>query len=494
MKTFARTSARWLAPAVLIASSAVAQEGEEPEEERGLRINAEGAYQGYTLFAPLSSRSIYLIDMDGEVVHTWETSMSPTGAVYLKDNGNLLTCGRPDESPVFHGGGIGGWIQEIAWDGTVVWDYRMADEFRMQHHDIEPMPNGNVLMIAWEHRYRDDAVAFGRDPETLSEEGLWPDAVFEVKPVLPDGGEIVWEWHAWDHLVQDFDESAQNYGSVAANPGLIDINGDHRDQPPMTEEEIRAMEELEEQMRALGYVGGDDTGDDRPASAGGAGPDWLHTNAVAYHPEHDLIVLSVPRMNELWIIDHGLSTRRVARNVGGRWGRGGSLLWRWGNPRTYGRGTDADQALFFQHNATWIDGPNGDLRLLVYNNGGGRSDGDYSSVDELVLPFHPDTGFRLLDGQAFEPVEPVWSYADRDNFFSGFISGAERLPNGNTLICEGARGRAFEVTPTGEIVWEYLNEHSGDVPQHEFAGNAPTHALFRATRIAPDHPGLVGRL
>ncbi len=103
-------------------------------------------------------------------------------------------------------------------------------------------------------------------------------------------------------------------------------------------------------------------------------------------------------------------------------------------------------------------------------------------------------GFTRDRGDAFGPEEATWSYSDPGTFYSSFISGAQRLPGGNTLICSGAQGRVFEVTPDGRIVWEYLNPHGGDAPPTGQSGGAPPKALFRAIRLAPDHPGLKGRL
>jgi hypothetical protein len=471
-----------------------AQEQETRAEPRGLVRNELGAFPGYTLFAPLNSRTVYLLDMQGQVAHTWETSSSPTGAVYLLDDGHLLRLGRVDDAPRFRGGGIGGVIEELDWEGNVVWSYTQADDYQVLHHDIEPLPNGNVLAIAWEHRYREDAIEWGRDPEHVGEDGMWPDCVLEIRPTPPEGGEVVWEWHAWDHLVQDHDPERTNFGEVADRPERIDINADHRDQPPMTAEQRRELEELERQMRALGYAGGDEEDGDAGARAERVHPDWLHTNAVDYLPEQDLIVLSTPQLGELWVIDHSTTTEEAAWDAGGRRGRGGDLLWRWGNPRNYGCGTDADKRLYYQHDPTWLPGAeDGELRLLVYNNGGGRPGGDWSSVEELVLPFDPERGFLREPGEAFGPAEPAWSYSDRDGFFSGFISGAQRLPNGNTLICEGAPGRVFEVTREGQVVWELENPFGGDFMSGPNAGQAPKTALFRATRLALDHPGLTGR-
>jgi hypothetical protein len=269
-------------------------------------------------------------------------------------------------------------------------------------------------------------------------------------------------------------------------------------------------------MRALGYAG-EDEGDGPDEGREGREPgefegDWLHTNGIDWHPEHDLVVLSVRTFDEVWVIDHSTTTEEARGSKGGRWGKGGDLLWRWGNPRTYGGGDVADRRLFVQHDAQWIDaGSPGAGNVLVFNNGEGREP-PYSSVDELVPPFDPQHGFLREPGKPFGPAEPVWSYVapERESFFSSFISGAQRLPNGNTLVCEGAEGRVFEVTPEGRVVWDWLNPFGGDAPPRgrrpprkpkpgeEDGAAAPPEpprnpipkGLFRATRIAPEHPGL----
>ena len=137
-------------------------------------------------------------------------------------------------------------------DGTVLWHYGLADDTFQQHHDVEPLPNGNLLVITWERIAAADAIARGRDPEQVGVAGLWPDAIFEVKPTPPEGGEVVWKWRAWDHLIQDFDPDLPGYGSIPDHPERIDINADHRDAPPLTEEQKRKRAELEEQLEALG--------------------------------------------------------------------------------------------------------------------------------------------------------------------------------------------------------------------------------------------------
>ncbi len=118
---------------------------------------------------------------------------------------------------------------------------------------------------------------------------------------------------------------------------------------------------------------------------------------------------------------------------------------------------------------------------------------------EIAAPVDSDGRYTVPESGPFDPAEPVWTYTapDKVSFHSGFISGATRLSSGNTLICSGAPGRFFEVTPGGEIVWDYRTLYSGDIrnpdgsPPHP-VGKA-TYAVFRATKIPPDHPGLEGR-
>jgi len=467
-------------------------------EPRGLTLAMPEAWGGYTLLAPLNSKSIHLVDMAGNVVHSWHTHFAPGAATYLLDNGDLLRCGMQDDNPRFHGGGIGGRIQQVAWDGSLVWDYELASDKLTAHHDILPMPNGHVLVIAWEYHSPEEAVAAGRDPAFVSEEGFWSDVVLEVAPARPSGGEVVWRWRMWDHLVQDRDASLPNYGDPAEHPGRLDINFDAIAEEPETAEERADREQREEEMAALGYVGGN--APPTPPAAPGAPPagpkleaDWLHTNGIDHQPEHDLIVLSSPHAGELFVIDHGTTTEQAASEKGGRRGQGGAILWRWGNPMNWGKGGKEDERLFYQHNPTWVPGGKpGELRLLVFNNISARG-AESSAVEELVLPFHPERGF-LLDGDwPFGPDDPAWIYKDEPRFFSPFISGAQRLPNGHTLICEGKTGRVFEVTPEGRMVWEFENPLGGEIEPSAQGGKAPSHALFRAMRIAKDHPGLAGK-
>jgi hypothetical protein len=488
----------------------------EPEQPRGLLVNAPGAFQGYALYAPLRSGRTVLVDMAGEVVHEWKHGL-PTMSNYLLDDGHLLAISRLDDNPTFFGGGIGGRIQELDWDGKVVWDWTLSTETQITHHDVERMPNGHVLVIVWERIDAPAAIALGRDPEALGKPGWWVDAVLEVEPVRPDGAKIVWEWHMSDHLVQDLDRTKANYGSPADRPERIDANFDLRPKPPMTPEELAKEKEREKAIRDLGYSGGDDDDDDPPAkpaekkkedpkSRARERGDWTHVNSVDYDAKNDLILLSSPELCEIFVIDHSTTTAEARTSSGGRYGKGGDVLWRWGNPKNYGAGTDRDRRLFYQHQPEWIPaGHPGAGRVLVFNNGSRRPGIEHSTVDELVLPFDPEKGFLREKGQPFGPKAPELSYAapKKEEFFSFFISGCHRLPNGNTFICSGKQGRIFEVTAAGEIVWEFWNPWGGELVQKPAKAdpnqdpNKPTPvqptSVFRATKLAPDHPALKGR-
>ena len=343
--------------------------------------------------------------MRGELAHRWQTQYLPGQSVYMLENGHLLRAARPGgyRGP-FKAGGGGGVVQEIAWDGRVVWEFRFADENRRAHHDIEPLPNGNVLIIAWELKTADEAVAAGLDQQPMGDGSIWPDFVVEVEPIRPQGGNIVWEWHAWDHLVQEHDPALAHFGKVSEHPERIDVNA-------VTARRNRAKQakpEKIEWLQALGYV---------DVSAGDGGPpsnegDWLHTNAIDYNRELDQVLLTVRHFNEIWVIDHSTTTEEAAGSAGGRSGSGGDLLYRWGNPEVHGAGSESNQKLFAHHDARWIPrGYPGAGNILVFNNGRGRLEKDYSTVVEIVPPVDSDGRYRLQPGRPADPEDPYWSYS-----------------------------------------------------------------------------------
>jgi len=225
----------------------------------------------------------------------------------------------------------------------------------------------------------------------------------------------------------------------------------------------------------------------------GGGTDWMHCNAVNYNAEFDQIIVNSKNMNEFFIIDHSTTIEEAASSNGGNYGKGGDILYRWGNPQNYQRGNNDDRQLFGQHDAQWIaNGMPNEGKILIYNNGGGRPEGNYSSVDIIDVPVNPDGSYHVPDVHAFGPAGLFWSYFTNASFYSQNISGAQQQPNGNVLICEGNNGHLFEVTANGHVVWEYVNPvgSAGTVSQGQTAvGNS----VFRTYRYAPEYPAFDGK-
>jgi hypothetical protein len=420
----------------------------------GLIQRQEGSFDGYTLVSPLSSQYVYLVDERGRQVHHWVSRHLPGAVTFLRDNGNLVRAGDIG-NPLFPAGN-GGVIEELAWDSTPVWTYTYSTNKYSQHHDVDVLPNGNYLILVWEEKSAAEAIAAGRDPSTIADGRIVYDRLIEVQPTGPTTGKIVWEWDLWDQLVQDFDSSKANYGDPR-DPGLVDINFD--------------------------AVLGDE--------------DWTHSNAVSYNAALDQIAISVRHFSEVWIIDHSTTTAEARTGSGGRSGKGGRILYRWGNPQTYRAGTANDKKLFWQHDCTWVPGDQpGEWHIMVFNNGNGRPVPAWSSVDEWKLPTPDANGVYPRPNAAFGPTQLHWDYTApvREEMFAPFISGAQRLPNGNTLVTAGVTGWGLEVTDAKQVVWEYKNMVAGPQIFMQGSDNVPVPFVFRMYRYAADHPALKGRV
>lgn len=369
-------------------------------------------------------------------------------STYLLENGNLLRSDYAIKPDIIIGAGDTGRVEMFDWNGTRIWNFVYANSTQCIHHDIEPLPNGNILMIAWELKTRDDAIDAGCNPEFISDEIIWPDHIIEVEPNGPESGNIVWEWHVWDHLIQDYDPSKDKYGIVSDHPELIDINFMAKD----------------------------------------SGRDWNHINSIDYHEGFDQILLSACAQAEIWVIDHSTTTEEASGHTGGKSGRGGDLLYRWGNPQYYRAGDVEDKKFYGQHDARWIEpGCPGEGHITVFHNGFRQPGENYSSVIEIVPPVDNNGNYYLEPGSAFGPDEPIWIYTapNPTDFYASGQSGAQRLPNGNTLICS-ANGVFFEITYDKNIVWIYFN-----LFPIKFIGW--NNLVFKINRYPLDYPG-IGKL
>jgi hypothetical protein len=345
------------------------------------------AYQGYTLYCqsfPTYRREgepphpIYLVDMEGTIVHKWDVELSLQSHCRLLADGNLIypTHDRSDVDRAQVG------LTEVDPQSQVVWRYRCRAD-----HDNQLLGNGNLLI------------------HTITE-NVWPALGPELKrhPYMIEvtrDKELVWEWKGEEHL--------------AELEALL---------PP---ESWRFLME-----RATGEFAFD----------------WAHNNTLQVIPDNATYRAE---------LDAGVERPRFAPGnivfsyrsvdvIGVIEKATGEIVWAWGPGTIDG-----------QHKPHML--PTG--HILLFDNGTLRG---FSRVIEL----DPLSG------------EIAWEYvADPpESFLSRYISGAQRLPNGNTLICEGANSRFFEVTPEGETVWEFVNPY--DTP-------TSLHSVYRCLRYSPEY-------
>lgn len=397
--------------------------------------DAERVSPGYVLIEPGYRKPAYLINNDKEVVASFENDYF--SFTQLQADGSRLASSNLYSDVFQDGGGNRGCVEEYAADGSLNWRIRLATDDYIHHHDVVKLENGNVLALVWERVSVEQAVWLGRNPDHVAENGnFWFDGIVEVNPIT---AEIVWEWSMRHHLIQDFDAGKPNYGVVADHPELLDINAIHFNRD------------------------------------GGVEDDWTHVNALDYNSNLDQIIFSSNYLSEVYVIDHSTTPYEAQRS-------GGDFLYRWGNAENYDRGTAEDRMLFNQHDVQWIKaGLPGAGNIMIFNNGDGKLR-PHTSVVEFSTPVNDDGSYALDAGGAYGPKDLAWEYAptDEDIFFSWFISGTQRLANGNTLVNHGASARVREVTPGGEIVWEYAYDDGAEGP----------HMLFRANRFPADHPAV----
>jgi hypothetical protein len=374
-------------------------------------VGAAQVFDGLVIHNPVYLRTVSLIDTNGQTVNSWSCTTTPGYTVYLMRDSTIWRPGAYAGASM-RGGVYGGQIEQYDWDGNVIRSFLWSDANHQQHHDIHPMENGHILLLAWARKTRAEAQAMGRVNVTGD---MWPEEIVEYDPV---GDSVVWEWRVWDHVIQDVDSTKPNYGVVREHPELIDIN-----------------------LGTLFMYG-----------------DWIHANIVEYSEERDEIVFSSHFLNELYVIDHSTTTEEAAGHTGGRHGKGGDILYRWGNPQNYDRGDSTDQHFWVVHGANWIEpGLVGEGNILVFNNGDrAGSQNDYSSVEEITPPLDSNDHYYVHPDSAFGPAGPSWVYENRGVFYSGHMSGAYRMPNGNTFITEAVNGRLSEVTYAGQVVWQRM--------------------------------------
>lgn len=387
-------------------------------------------FDGYALYNNGNENTTFLINKDGDIAHTWSLNRPCNYAVLMMDNGNIMR-GAVNQGNQINGAAVGGLVQEIDPQGNVVWGFTYSSSEYVAHHDICLMPDGNVLLTAWEVKSNAELQALGYTGTSSK----YPTHLIEVSQIEgTTEGEIVWEWHIIDHMIQDVDETKPNYGVVADHPELMDIN-----------------------VPSGGFGGP------------GGGGDWFHVNGVDYNAELDMITFSSRFLSEIFIIDHSTTTEEAAGHTGGNSGMGGDFLYRWGNPSNYD--TPGNQKIAGPvHDARWVpdDGRPRAGYLQFFNNEG--TNGNGSTVDAIELPFTEDGyNFMRTAGEEYGPSEATWRHVCRDD--ASGQSASYSLPNGNTFV-NLSREYMYEVDENDQLVWQYSADPA------------------KAFRYTCDHPGI----
>lgn len=387
-------------------------------------------FNGYALYNKQNNTTTYLIDKDGNVAHSWSCAKACNYAVLLKDNGNIVR-GAVSSGNQLSGGAIGGMVQELDANANVVWEFTYSDATKCSHHDITLLPNGNVLLIAWEVKSTAELTQAGYENASSAK---WPTHFIEVQQ-NGTAGQIVWEWHIWDHMIQDNDASKDNYGVVADHPELMDIN---------------ALEATS-------------------SGPGGGGGDWFHANGIDYNETLDQIVFSSRNASEIFIIDHSTTTAEAASHSGGNAGMGGDFLYRWGNPSNYG--SSATQNIpAAVHDPRWIedDGRQNGGYIQFFNNEGNNGGSAIDAINPSI------SGYNYpYSSTYYAPSTRDWRLNCLTN--STGQSSHNTMSNSNTFV-NVSNKYMYEVDAQGNTVWQYN------------AGPA------KAFRYECDHPGVAALL
>jgi len=416
----------------------------------------EEAYDGYTLFS--SHKNTFLINNCGQVINQWSSDYLPGHSVYILPNGNLIRAGRKDTSTITFGG-VGGIVEMFDWDGNLVWEFIYSNDEQRLHHDIYPMPNGNILVLAATVMSNEETLQAGRNPNLVSGAGiLYNEQILEIKPIGTNDYSIEWEWNFKDHLIQDYDDTKNNYGVIDEHPEKLDINF---------------------------------LNDRIPAE------NWLHVNSIQYDETLDQIVISSRNLSELYIIDHSTTAEEATGETGGTYGKGGDFLYRWGNSAAYGQGNEDDRTLFGQHFPHIIKpGLKDEGKIILFNNGTDREP-VFSEVMIISAPTTSPGIYSYDPDSSYGPQTAEFTYSSNEDndFTSGILSGAIRLPNENLLICDGNSGRLFEINSTNDIVWNYIipmNNTTGEISSQGDvleSGNS----TFRGIKYSTDYEGFTGK-
>lgn len=373
----------------------------------------EKVSEGVLLYAPLYSKNVFLINNCGALVKQWQfdAHSNYSGALLLED-GSVIKLVLSEKD----GAGVrkDACIEKRSWDNSLLWKFCGEGRYSALHSDFYVLPNGNVLALLKDRHTIVEAINAGVEPENLVGNTFDLESVVEIRPTGTSTGEIAWEWHLWDHLIQSYDQTKSNYGDISLHPRRLDAN--------ILESNV-------------------------------------HFNSIDYNIKLNQIILSNWSDHEIYIIEHSQTSEIAASSAGGKYGYGGDFLFRWGNEGNYNVGI---QTLFGQHNPLWI--PTNYSRfggmISIFNNEYGHYRDDELKSTVVILDIDPDGDgvYDFLEKNTFKPTsyEYMWMGKIYDNWMlSRIMSGVEVQSNGNLLVCEATKGRFSEIDTAGNVVWVY---------------------------------------
>jgi hypothetical protein len=391
------------------------------------------SWNGFTVLSPLGTQAVLVIDMNGNVVKRWEDfNNSAGGPARVLPGGFVMSASgaRPPHQESLE-------LIQRDFTGNVLWRFSRNEQIKTRE--------GTTIWSARQHHdwQRDDFPAGYYSPEStpgikggntlilthtnrmqpkVADVLLEDDRLIEIS----SSGDVLWEWVAGDHI-DELGFAADARAAIKAAAAFNTARGSF---------------------------------------------DWLHVNSATYVGPNRWFDQGDARFapNHVLISSREASLLAIV-------GRDGSIVWRLGPDFSASRELRAIRQIIGQHHAHLIPkGLPGAGNLLVFDNGGSSGYGFANPIAPNGTGAFARATSRVLE---INPVtlELVWSYTN-PRFFSTNISGAQRLPNGTTLITAGAGGRMFEVTRDGAIVWEYMYP--------SFSGANSSNAVYRAYRVPYD--------
>lgn len=394
----------------------------------------------YILITPMRQDTTYLIDRTGKLQQSWSNEGDEVLMAYLMKDGSVLRSIFTNADNGINIPGKTGKLQIIDKNNALVWEWHLDNSTQALHHDIALLPNGNILASVWEVIDFNMCVEAGRDPNKLFDNRLVIDKVIEIQPVGNNQANIIWEWSLWDHIIQDFDVNRSNYGDIADHPELFDVN------------------------------------------LGAGGENYTHVNSLNYITEFDQIIINSRTLNEFFIIDHSTSTEEARTSLGGTYGKGGDILFRWGNPVNFKTGNSNDRKITGQHDASFFKSNGQFENFLVFDN---LDNVEYSTVKAINVNISEIGNYPNVLDIGNIPSNVSWEYSS-NSILSKLTSGCQRLRNGNILITSTAGNIIREVTMDKRVVWEYdFNQESTDEQDFKMYSNG-----FKTRSLSVNYSGI----